>query len=84
MKKSKNNIKITEMEKVVEQSEIIAGLAHVYTIYMDSFGNDEHMKNALECLSNQAYEHRDYCRQLDTKISKEKDKKIEKLLKNIN
>lgn len=76
MKKSKNNIKITEMEKVVQQSEIIAGLTHVYTIYTDSFGNDEYMKNALECLSNQACEHRDYCRLLDKKISNEKDKKF--------
>lgn len=81
MKKSKNNIKITEMEKVVQQAEFIAGLSHVFSIYSES-QSDQHLSFAIESLCRRAIKHLDYCNYLWDRITRERDKETQKALDN--
>lgn len=68
-KKSKCIIKNIDMEKISQQADIIAGLSHVFTLYLDSTGTDKHLNNALDCLSNISYKHRDDCNALMKRLS---------------
>ena len=68
---SKNRIKVTEMDKINQQANNIAGLSHVCAMYLAFTGENNFLQNALECLMNEAFDHQDYCNLLLDKLSKQ-------------
>lgn len=61
MGKIDKKIKITDIEEITLQAETLSGLSHVCAMYLDHTGENSFLKNALECLSDEANEHQKYC-----------------------
>lgn len=58
---SKNRIKVTEMDKINQQANNIAGLSHVCAMYLAFTGENNFLQSTLEYLMKEAYDHQDCC-----------------------
>lgn len=57
-----------DIEEIKYQADMIAGLSHVFELYTANIGNDNQLKNAFKCLSDNANRHRDACTVLMDKV----------------
>lgn len=65
----KKRIKISEIEEIKYQSDRIAGLSSILAVFLDFTKEDEHLKDALECLMNETFKMQDNCKSLLEKFS---------------
>lgn len=70
MKKNKSNqkIKVSEIEEIKYQADMIYGLSAVFTVFLDFTEEDNQLKGAMECLMNEANRLQDNCDNLLEKI----------------
>ena len=68
-KKSKKVVRVIEMDELSHQADILSGLSHVCAMYLSFTKENDFLQNALECLSDEADKHQDYCNLLLDKIS---------------
>ena len=54
MNETNKKIKITEIEELKYQADIIVGLSNVFALFLDFTEEDEHLKGGMECLVNEA------------------------------
>lgn len=72
MRKIDKSIDIFDIEEIKYQADVIAGLSHVFELYIANTGGDNNLKNALESLSIQANKHKDDCNNLMQRFTNSK------------
>lgn len=68
MSKKDKKINAIDIEKITLQAETLSGLSHVCAVYLDHTGENDFLQNALECLSDEAYNHQKQCNVLLDKV----------------
>ena len=63
-KPMEKRIKISDIENIKFQADMIAGLSSVLALFLDFTGEDDHLKGALECLMNESFRMQDNCNSL--------------------
>ncbi len=57
----KKNITITDIEDIKTQADMIYGLSTICLIYLDCTQQDEQLKDAIKCLTNESSRLQDNC-----------------------
>lgn len=57
----KKNITITDIEDIKTQADMIYGLSTICLIYLDCIQQDEQLKDAIKCLTNESSRLQDNC-----------------------
>lgn len=76
MNETNKKIKITEIEELKYQADIIVGLSNVFALFLDFTEEDEHLKGGMECLVNEACRMRDNCNAICKKLFPSKNNNI--------
>lgn len=68
MSETNKKIKITEIEEIKYQADMIAGLSTVFALLLSFTKEDEHLRGGLNCLMNEANRLQNNCDNLLEKV----------------
>ena len=80
MNENERRVKISEMEDIKLQAEIVCGLSNVFESYLSFTEEDDYLRAGMECLADEAYTLKDNCNALYYKLFPSKESAAENVL----
>ena len=73
MNENERRVKISEVEDIKLQADIVCGLSNVFESYLSFTEEDDDLRAGMECLADEAYTLKDNCNALYYKLFPSKE-----------
>lgn len=74
---NEKRIKVSEIEEIKLQADIVCGLSNVFESYLSFTEEDDYLRAGMECLANEAYTLKYNCNALYYKLFPSKEIKVD-------